>query len=216
MSITFIPGFDVYRRVKSPPDGYTLLISNGYSIPEDELQEIASRVKMISFDWGGVLDLVFISNARLKKLLNDIFEEFKHRGIHLVIVSEGSSENIKSKLEELGWRDFFDVYQSMETFAIRPKREVLEELREEKGIKNDRVIIHFDDSPLILKKLGYQIDGKSILAIGVIGWRNIDEDFQLKAQELFQSTPLVVTDLKSIYDVLARILEYQVSGVHNH
>jgi len=216
-SLTFYSSFDTFRRVKTGKEEnrFHMLVQQGYSITEEEFKEISSRVKMISFDWGGVLDLIFINKEEFRKLLQDVFAEFKNRGIQLVIISEGNPETIGARLKDLGWEDYFEIRQSLETMSILPKRTVLEKLAEEKGIESDS-IIHFDDSAQILWRLGYQTGEKNIFGIGVVGWREEDGDFKVRVGELLQNTPWVVTDLKSIYEVLAQILEYNSSELYHH
>ena len=170
----FLPHFAYARRIKedvilTPEE---ILAEQGYYM-QPGADSVLGRIKMVSFDWGGVLSGV-ISDKKFADRVKDIFESLSLQGIEIVIVSEGNPQEIEKKLDDLELSQYVEsIHQSYSKEPTRTKRAILEGIAYQRKYE-DNQILHFEDNPALIEKISFKLGNHPHIAvIGVVGRKKI-------------------------------------------
>jgi len=206
-SMVFLPDLASARRIKengilTPEE---VLVKQGYYMCSRASSE-SSQIKMVSFDWGGVLSRV-VNDKEFANKVKRIFELLKSRGIKIVITSEGGNQEIKNELKSLGLEQYIeDIYQAYSKEPTRTKRAILEDIARSNGY-GDNQIVHFEDNPALIEKISFKIkEQPHIIVIGVVGREISDVRFREDARDILEVASIAIINLEIGLDKILKLL----------
>jgi len=182
-----------------------ILAKQGYYMRPGADSEL-SQIKIVSFDWGGVLSEV-AGNKEFAGKVGGIFKSLQSRGIKIVIVSKGGDQEIKNKLNILGLGQYVEsVYQAFSQEPTLTKRAILEKIAEDNDCK-DGQIVHFEDTPGLIKTIDYRMDDQPhITVVGVVGRKKSDVMFEEDARRILDVSSIAIANLQTGFDKILELL----------
>jgi len=197
-SIIFLPHFASARRIKesktlTPEE---ILAKQGYYMRPGAGSELG-QIKMVSFDWGGVLSEV-VNNKDFADKVKSIFGLLKSQGIKIVLISEGGAQEIENKLKVLGLEQYIDdVEQAYSQEPTRTKRAILENIARRNGF-GDNQIVYFEDSPALIEKMSFKMENQPhIVVVGVVGRKKSDVMFGKDARGILDVSSIAIANLET-------------------
>jgi len=137
--------------------------------------------KVVSFDWGGVLDLYKDEDQR--ENMDKLLQKLKDNNIEIIVITRGSKDMVWNSIKNMGLNTYI---KNENVFGVvnGSKGSVLQSLQKEKRLSFNE-IVHFDNSEYEINKIK---NGVFVVTVGVTGKNDEDTD------KMIQERPNFVTD----------------------
>lgn len=214
LPLEYIFSFHGARRIrgKDPQKPMDILKEQGYYIKPQAQEKIKNwDIKLVSFDWGGVLSSI-VSNERMRDEVRKLLSTLKEEGVKVTIVTEGDVEAISRELKDLNLRHYFDgIYESISNeLAVdtghveMTKGEILSNVGEDYNLKKDE-IISFEDEADYIQTFNY----KGFHTVGVVGRAIKDSRYEKLAKKMLREADVTISHLGIGLDKILRILNIE-------